>query len=107
MKSINLFENWNFDSKGPHADPLYVDPYGRAILFTLKPGQPFANIVFQALPFMQLFSVEKVFLLEETASNERLNQTHCLFLTQVNHTVYTPWMNLFLLVSCMVRPELK
>ncbi|HJS19360.1 MAG TPA: cupin domain-containing protein [Anaerolineales bacterium] len=39
MKSINLFENWEFDDKGPHADPLYVDRNGRVILFTLKPGQ--------------------------------------------------------------------
>lgn len=39
MKSINLFENWQFDPKGPHADPLYVDKNGRAILFTLKPEQ--------------------------------------------------------------------
>jgi quercetin dioxygenase-like cupin family protein len=39
MKSINLFENWQFDNKGPHANPLHVDRNGRAILFTLKPGQ--------------------------------------------------------------------
>ena len=39
MKSINLFNNWEFDDKGPHADPLHVDKNGRAILFTLKPGQ--------------------------------------------------------------------
>jgi quercetin dioxygenase-like cupin family protein len=39
MKSINLVENWQFDPKGPHADPLYVDKNGRAILFTLKPEQ--------------------------------------------------------------------
>ena len=39
MKSINLFENWEFDDKGPHADPLHVDKNGRAILFTLKPEQ--------------------------------------------------------------------
>jgi quercetin dioxygenase-like cupin family protein len=39
MKSIGLSENWEFDSKGPHADPLHVDRNGRAILFTLKPEQ--------------------------------------------------------------------
>lgn len=39
MKSINIFENWQFYPKGPHADPLYVDKNGRAILFTLKPEQ--------------------------------------------------------------------
>jgi quercetin dioxygenase-like cupin family protein len=39
MKSIDLSENWEFDSKGPHADPLHVDRNGRAILFTLKPEQ--------------------------------------------------------------------
>lgn len=39
MKTINLLENWKFNSKGPHAEPLHVDRNGRAILFTLKPGQ--------------------------------------------------------------------
>lgn len=39
MKSMNLFENWAFDDKGPHADPLHVSKNGRVILFTLKPGQ--------------------------------------------------------------------
>ena len=39
MKAIDLFENWQFDNKGPHAEPLHVDRNGRAILFTLKPGQ--------------------------------------------------------------------
>lgn len=39
MKSINLLENWQFNPKGPHAEPLHVDRNGRAILFTLKPGQ--------------------------------------------------------------------
>ncbi len=39
MKSLNLFENWKFDDKGAHAEPLHVDRNGRAILFTLEPGQ--------------------------------------------------------------------
>lgn len=39
MKSINLLENWQFNPKGPHAEPLHVDRNGRAILFTLQPGQ--------------------------------------------------------------------
>jgi quercetin dioxygenase-like cupin family protein len=39
MKCINLFENWHFSEKGPHAEPLHVDKNGRAILFTLQPEQ--------------------------------------------------------------------
>ena len=39
MKSLNLFENWKFDDKGPHAEPLHVYRNGRAILFTLQPEQ--------------------------------------------------------------------
>lgn len=39
MKIINLRENWQFNEKGSHAEPLYVDKNGRAILFTLKAGQ--------------------------------------------------------------------
>jgi quercetin dioxygenase-like cupin family protein len=55
MKSINLFEDWQFDNNGPHADPLHVDRNARAILFTLKceqtirehnaPSSPFYAIV--------------------------------------------------------------
>src|SRR5688572_10017012 len=33
MQAIDLFENWDFDTKGAHADPLHVDKNGRAILF--------------------------------------------------------------------------
>ena len=39
MKSIDLAQSTVFSSKGPHAEPLHVDRNGRAILFTLKPGQ--------------------------------------------------------------------
>ena len=39
MKFVNLMENWEFSDKGSHAQPLHVDRNGRAILFTLKPGQ--------------------------------------------------------------------
>ncbi len=39
MKSINLLEKLEFYDKNPHAQPLHVDKNGRAILFTLKPGQ--------------------------------------------------------------------
>lgn len=39
MKSIRLMENWQFNPKGAHAEPLHVDRNGRAILFTLQPGQ--------------------------------------------------------------------
>ncbi|MCZ2126586.1 MAG: cupin domain-containing protein [Anaerolineales bacterium] len=39
MKSVNLLENVPFSDKDPHAEPLHVDGKGRAILFTLKPGQ--------------------------------------------------------------------
>ena len=55
MKSINLFEDWQFDNNGPHANPLHVDRNGRAILFTLKceqtirehnaPSSPFYAII--------------------------------------------------------------
>lgn len=39
MKTINLLENWQFGPNGAHAEPLHVDKSGRAILFTMKPGQ--------------------------------------------------------------------
>jgi quercetin dioxygenase-like cupin family protein len=36
MKSVNLFEDWQFDNNRPHANLLHVDRNGRAILFTLN-----------------------------------------------------------------------
>ncbi|MCC7119101.1 MAG: cupin domain-containing protein [Anaerolineales bacterium] len=39
MKTINLLENLKFGEKDPRAEPLHADREGRAILFTLKPGQ--------------------------------------------------------------------
>lgn len=39
MKIFHLLDNWQFDEKRPHAEPLHVDQNGRVILFTLKPGQ--------------------------------------------------------------------
>lgn len=39
MKSANLMEGVQFGDKDAHAEPLYVDKYGRAIRFALKPGQ--------------------------------------------------------------------
>lgn len=39
MKRVNLLENIQFRDKDPIALPLHSDRQGRAILFTLKPGQ--------------------------------------------------------------------
>jgi quercetin dioxygenase-like cupin family protein len=39
MKCVNLLEDWQFNDKGPQAEPLHVDKNGRAILFTLLPEQ--------------------------------------------------------------------
>lgn len=39
MKSAQLLTHLQFHDANPNADPIYVDKNGRAILFTLKPGQ--------------------------------------------------------------------
>jgi quercetin dioxygenase-like cupin family protein len=39
MRTTNLLESVVFDEQSAKADPLYVDKYGRAIRFALKPGQ--------------------------------------------------------------------
>jgi len=39
MKVANLLENLTFGDKNPHAEPFHADRQGRAILFTLRPGQ--------------------------------------------------------------------
>ncbi|MCC6300253.1 MAG: cupin domain-containing protein [Anaerolineales bacterium] len=54
MKIANLLENPTFGDKEPHAEPFHVDRQGRAILFTLKPGQ---SIREQNAPSSPLFIV--------------------------------------------------
>jgi quercetin dioxygenase-like cupin family protein len=39
MKSMQLLEGVEFGDRSAHAEPLYVDRHGRAIRFSLKPGQ--------------------------------------------------------------------
>jgi quercetin dioxygenase-like cupin family protein len=39
MKSMYLHEAFEFNEKEAHAQPLYVDRFGRVIRFMLKPGQ--------------------------------------------------------------------
>ncbi len=39
MKAIDLLENVKFGEKDPHGEPLHADRQGRAILFSLHPGQ--------------------------------------------------------------------
>jgi quercetin dioxygenase-like cupin family protein len=51
MKSMNLLENWEFNKKGAHAQPLYADRNGRAILFTLKPNQSICEHNAPSSPF--------------------------------------------------------
>src|SRR5512138_2283798 len=51
MQSVNLLENTNFSDKHSHAEPLHVDKNGRAILFTLKPGQSIAEHQAPSSPF--------------------------------------------------------
>jgi quercetin dioxygenase-like cupin family protein len=51
MKSVNLLENLEFSDKGSHAQPLHVDRNGRAILFTLKPGQSIREHNAPSTPF--------------------------------------------------------
>ncbi len=39
MKTMQLLQDLEFSDTDAHAEPLYVDKHGRAIRFTLKPGQ--------------------------------------------------------------------
>jgi hypothetical protein len=70
MKSINLVENWEFDRKGPHADPLHVHKNGRIIRFTLKPGQRFASTMSRVHHFMWLFFPDEASLRAGMVSSE-------------------------------------
>lgn len=39
MKTVQLLEGLEFHDKDPYAQPLHVDKNGRALRFTLRPGQ--------------------------------------------------------------------
>lgn len=51
MQAINLLENQKFNDAHAHAEPLHVDKNGRAILFTLRPGQTIAEHHAPSSPF--------------------------------------------------------
>jgi quercetin dioxygenase-like cupin family protein len=51
MKSIQLLTNLQFRDVTPNAEPIYVDRNGRAILFTLKPGQAIKQHDVPSSPF--------------------------------------------------------
>jgi hypothetical protein len=52
MKVASLLENLKFGNKDPHPAPLHVDREGRAILFTLKPGQSIREHNAPSSPFL-------------------------------------------------------
>jgi quercetin dioxygenase-like cupin family protein len=54
MKSTQLLSKLQFREAGPNADPIYVDQYGRAILFALKPGQTIKGHEVPHSPFYAL-----------------------------------------------------
>ena len=51
MKATNLLENLKFGDKDPRAEPIYSARDGRAILFTLKPGQSIREHKAPSTPF--------------------------------------------------------
>ncbi len=51
MKVTNLLENLQYGSKDAHAEPIHADRAGRAILFTLKPGQSIREHNAPSTPF--------------------------------------------------------
>ncbi len=51
MKATNLLENLKFGDKDPHAEPIHSARDGRAILFTLKPGQSIREHKAPSTPF--------------------------------------------------------
>jgi len=51
MKVTSLLENLKFGEKDPHAEPIYSARDGRAILFTLKPGQSIREHNAPSTPF--------------------------------------------------------
>ncbi len=54
MKATQILSNLQFHDSNPNADPLYVDRYGRVILFALKPGQ---SIKGHAVPHSPFYAI--------------------------------------------------
>jgi quercetin dioxygenase-like cupin family protein len=51
MKATSLLEDLKFGDKDPRAEPIYSARDGRAILFTLKPGQAIPEHQAPSTPF--------------------------------------------------------
>ena len=88
MQAINLLENQKFSDTHANAEPLHVDKNGRAILFTLKPGQTIAEHNAPSSPFyVIILSGQGVFTggngLEQTVGSNML----LVFDPGENHTV--------------------
>ena len=54
MKIANLLENLKFGNPDPRAEPIHSDREGRAILFTLKPGQSIREHNAPSSPFFAI-----------------------------------------------------
>lgn len=88
MKTINLLENWKFNPKGPQAEPLYVDKEGRAILFTLEPGQTIREHNAPSSPFyVVILSGRGVFAGGDGREETVGSNTLLVFDTAEQHTI--------------------
>ena len=88
MQMINLFENQKFNDAHAHAEPLHVDKNGRAILFTLKPGQTIARHKAPSSPFYAvILSGEGVFTGGDNLEQTFGPQTLLLFDPDENHAI--------------------
>lgn len=52
MVSFQLLQDLKFQAKRPNAEPLHVDPNGRALRFTLEPGQTIREHDVPSSPFL-------------------------------------------------------
>jgi hypothetical protein len=107
MKAIDLFENWQFDPKGPHADPLHVDKNGRAILFTLGPQQTIRGHNVPSSPFFVVILTGRGFFAGGDGLEREVGANTVLCLNPANITQFVPWIISSLLVSYTGRPALK
>ena len=88
MKRINLSENWEFDDRGPRAEPLHIDKHGRAFLFTLLPEQTIrAHNVPSSPFFVMILAGQGIFTGEDGVEQVVGPNTLLVFEPSEQHTV--------------------
>lgn len=88
MKTMQLLQGVKFNARDARAEPLYVDKEGRAILFSLKPGQSIKEHNAPGSPFYVVVLKGKGLFAGGDGKEQSLGpQTLLIFDAKENHSI--------------------